>query len=238
MSIQSFIMSYPKLTRLFMSNMSASFWYKQGQKNALKVFKESAENSPAYRDFLKINKIKPQSIQTIADFENLPVLNKKNYVAKYPLEELSFEGKLSSKYTVEKSSGYGGGSFFWPRLAEEDAIFPKYIEYAFVQFYGIDKKSTLVILTLALGTWTSGEKMAEALRMAAKKPNYKMTVITPGANQEEVIEIVKTLSKQYEQTVIVGYPPFIKSVIDEGIRHRISWKKLNTKLGLGGEGYS
>ena len=123
-------------------------------------------------------------------------------------------------------------------MAEEDAIFPKYIEYSFVQFYGIDQKKTLVILTLALGTWTSGEKMAEALRMAAKNPKYKLTVMTPGANQEEVIEIVKNLSHLYDQTVIVGYPPFIKSVIDEGIRHRINWKKLNTKLGLGGEGYS
>lgn len=238
MSMQSIIMSYPVLTKLFMSNMSASFWRRQGEKNALKVFQISTSKSPAYKDFLKRNKVKPQNIKTIVDFKKLPIINKKNYVAKYPLNELAFEGELSSKYTVEKSSGYGGGSFFWPRLAAEDAIFPKYIEYSFVQFYGIDKKSTLVILTLALGTWTSGEKMAEALRASAKNPKYKMTVITPGANLEEVIEIVKNLSSQYEQTVIVGYPPFIKSVIDEGKRHRINWKKLNTKLGLGGEGYS
>lgn len=238
MSMQSFIMSYPFLTKLFMSNMTASFWRKQGEKNALKVFKVAAQKSPAYRNFLKKNKIKPQAIQSIVDFKKLPIINKRNYVSKYSCQELSLAGDLSSKYTIEKSSGYGGGSFFWPRLAEEDAIFPKYIEYSFVQFYGIDKKSTLVILTLALGTWTSGEKMAEALRMAAKNPNYKMTVVTPGANLEEVIEIVKNLSAEYEQTVIVGYPPFIKSVIDEGIRHKINWKKLNTKLGLGGEGYS
>ncbi len=238
MSMQSFIMSHPTLTKLFMSNMTASFWHKQGKKNALKVFKEASIKSPAYRNFLEKNKIEPQKVKTIVDFKKLPIINKKNYISEYPLEKLVYDGDLSSKYTVEKSSGYGGGSFFWPRLAEEDAIFPKYIEYSFVQFYGIDKKSTLVISTLALGTWTSGEKMAEALRTAAKNPSYKMTVVTPGVNLEEVIEIVENLSRDYEQTVIVGYPPFIKSVIDEGIRRKIDWKKFNTKLGLGGEGYS
>lgn len=43
--MQSFIMSYHKLTRLFMSNMSPNFWRKQGKKTALKVFKEAAKNS-------------------------------------------------------------------------------------------------------------------------------------------------------------------------------------------------
>ena len=231
-------MSHPKLTQLFMSNMSASFWSSQGKKNALKIFQTASKKSQAYGDFLKKNKIKPESIKTIKDFEKLPIINKKNYIQKYALDKLVLEHDLSSKYTIEKSSGHSGGSYFWPRIAEEDKLFPKYIEYSFVQFYGIDKKRTLVILTLALGTWTSGEKMAEALRMAAKKPGYKMTVITPGTNLEEVIEIVKNLSHLYEQTIIVGYPPFIKSIIDEGIAQRIDWKKLNTKLGLGGEGYS
>jgi phenylacetate-CoA ligase len=231
-------MSHPFLTKLFMSNMTASFWNRQGQKNALQVFEETSKHSIAYQDFLKENKVRVQDIKTVVDFKKLPILDKNNYISKYPLKNLVYENELWSKYTVEKSSGHSGGSFFWPRSAAEDELFPKYIEYSFVQFYGINKKSTLVILTLALGTWTSGEKMAEALRMAAKKSAYKMTVVTPGSNLEEVIEIVQNLSANYEQTVIVGYPPFIKSIIDEGIRRQINWKKLNTRLGLGGEGYS
>jgi len=237
MSMQSFIISHPKLAKLFMSTRSAKFWKKQGERYALKVFRNAAENSKAYKKFLKKKKINPNDIKTIKDFEKLPIINKKNYINKYPLNEL-VAGGLSTKYTVEKSSGHSGGSFFWPRTPEEDAIFPKYIEYSFIQFYNVDKIKTLVILTLALGTWTSGEKMAEALRIAAKNQKNKMTVVTPGVNKEEVLEIVKKGSPMYDQTVIVGYPPFVKSVIDEGIKRRINWKKLNTKLGLGGEGYS
>jgi phenylacetate-CoA ligase len=237
MSIQSFIISHPKLAKLFMSTRSANFWQKQGEKTALKVFKNASRNSKAYRNFLKKHKINPEEVSTIGDFEKLPIINKKNYIQKYPLDSL-VAGDLGAKYTVEKSSGHSGGSFFWPRTPEEDAIFPNYIEYSFIQFYNVNKIKTLVILTLALGTWTSGEKMAEALRMAAKNPRNKMTVITPGANLEEVLEIAQELSPNYKQIVIVGYPPFVKSVIDEGIKRKINWKKLNTKLGLGGEGYS
>ena len=62
--------------------------------------------------------------------------------------------------------------------------------------------------------------------------------MTPGARLEEVIEIVKQFGHLYQQVVIIGYPPFLKQVIDEGARDGIDWLTLNVKLGLGGEGYS
>lgn len=38
--------------------------------------------------------------------------------------------------------------------------------------------------------------------------------------------------------MIVGYPPFLRSVVDEGDARGIDWPALHVKLGLGGEGYS
>ena len=239
MSMQSLIMSNRRVTNFVMSRMPASIWKRIGKSKALKVFKLASQTVPAYRKL--INNCLPSTtkISSVDDFNKLPIIDKKNYINKYPLIERIIGGKMTGKYTVEKSASTTGGSYFWPRLPEEDEMFPKYIEYSFVQFYSIDKKSTLVIMTLALGTWTSGEKMAQALRLTAtSNKNYKMTVVTPGANAEEVIEIVKNLSDQYDQTVIVGYPPFVKTVIDEGEKEGIDWRSLNLRLGLGGEGYS
>lgn len=239
MSMQSLIMSNKKVTNFVMPRIPASFWEKIGEKKAIKIFKIAAKLVPSYRKTINNSGVKIDKINSVNDFNKLPIIDKKNYIVKYPLIERVLGGKLDGKYTVEKSASTSGGSYFWPRLPEEDEMFPKYIEYSFVQFYGIDKKSTLVIMTLALGTWTSGEKMAQALRLTAtSKKKYKMTVVTPGANVEEVIEIVKNLSDQYDQTVIVGYPPFVKTVVDEGEKEGIDWKSLNLRLGLGGEGYS
>lgn len=237
MSIQKFIMSKPKLTRWFMSSMTANFWEKQGKKNAMKVFQETIDRVPAYKKFLKQENINPKNIQSMEDFKKLPIIDKKSYIKKFELSDLALDGRVSSAYTIETSSGYSGKPFFWLRTSKEDELFPSYIGYAFTQFYKVNKISTLVIMSLGLGTWTAGEKMAQALRITAVK-NPLMTVMTPGANLEEVLRIVKELSSYYQQIVLNGYPPFVKTVIDEGERRGINWKKLNVKLGVGGEGYT
>ncbi|MBE9566353.1 MAG: phenylacetate--CoA ligase family protein [Proteobacteria bacterium] len=238
MSVQRMIMSNRTLTRAFMSSMPASFWKRQGRKNAMRVFRLAARSVPAYRSLLENGNINPADIRDFEDFQRLPILEKSTYIATHDLRELVLNGTLAGKYTVETSARTTGGSFFWPRLAEEDALFPKYIEFSFVQFYHIDQKATLIILTLGLGTWTSGEKMAQALRMTASSKRYPLTVVTPGPDLEEVLEIVQALSSHYQQTVIVGYPPFVKNVIDEGIRRGVNWATLGARIGLGGEGYS
>ena len=174
----------------------------------------------------------------MTDFAKLPLTSKRSYVDRYPLNELCLDGRLDCAYTIERSSGHSGGSYYWLRLPEEDQLFPQYLEHAFVQFYGMDVKSTLVLITLTLGTWTSGEKMGQALRQVAASGKYRMTVMTPGTNPEEILEIVQDVSPHYEQTVMVGYPPFIKTVLDEGLHRGLDWKSLNMKIGLGGEGYS
>ena len=236
--MQSIIMKNRKLTNLFMSSMSAGSWEKMGRKNIVSTLTFTAKKIPAYRDFLRNYGIdsNDEAIYKYDNFKKLPVMDKKNYILKYPIEKLCLN--LDNIYAIERSSGYSNISFFWPRLPEEDVLFPSYIEYAFVQFYHIDTKKTLVIMTLALGLWVSGEKMAQALRITAAKEKYKMAVASPGANLDDTIEIVKKLSDKFDQTVIVGYPPFIKSVIEEGEKQGINWKSINVKIGLGGEGYS
>ena len=182
--------------------------------------------------------MQPNSVESIGDFEQLPVTSKKDYIDRYSLDELCLDGKLDRAYTIERSSGHSGGSYYWLRLPEEDELFPSYLEHAFVQFYGMDKKSTLVLITLTLGTWTSGEKMAQALREVAATGKYALTVMAPGTNLEEILEITRDLGPLYDQMVIVGYPPFVKTVLDEGVRRGIDWPSIGVKIGLGGEGYS
>lgn len=240
MSIQKIIMRNRWLTNKFMSALPASVHDEKGKKYALKVAKKAASQTKAYPKFIKEHGIEPDSIKSFDDFQRLPVTDKKNYLdyEKFPLRELCLDGLVAKAYTIEKSSGYSGKSYYWLRLPEEDEMFPKYLEYAFTQFYKIDKKSTLVLVTLALGTWTSGEKMSQALREVAATGRYPLTVMSPGTNIEEILEIVRNLSGSYEQTVIVGYPPLIKTVVEDGIKQGINWQGCHVKIGLGGEGYS
>ncbi len=238
MAIQSLILKNRKLAMWFMSSRKANFWEKMAEKRVLKNFQEVVHRVPAYKKFLKENNINSEDIKTIKDFKSLPIIDKRNYLQRYPIEDLCLDGKLSDKYLIDCSSGYSGTSLFWPRTREEDKDYPSYMKLAYEQFYKIHEKSTLMIITLALGTWVGGEKISWATREIAIRGKNPFTVITPGLNIKEIIEIVKYFQTKYEQIILVGYPPFIKTIIDEGEIQGIDWKKINLKIGLGGEGYS
>lgn len=238
MSMQSIVMGNRKLANALMSRMPTEKHIARGEKRALDVANIAMTRTKAYPATLKAAGHPANPVRDMEDFRTLPVIDKKSYVDAHGLDALCLDGAAHNAYTIEKSSGHAGGSYYWLRLPEEDAMFPSYLEFAFVQFYGMDTKSTLVLITLALGTWTSGEKMAQALREVAATGKYPLTVMAPGTNAEEILEIVADLGPLYEQVVIVGYPPFLKTVIDEGSRRGIDWKTLSMKLGLGGEGYS
>lgn len=238
MGIQALVMKNRRLTNLVMSRMPASTHESRGEKLALQVARTALRRTKAYPAFLAQTDDLGSPPTTIEQFRQLPVMDKRSYVDRFTLPQLALDGNFANAYTIERSSGHSGGSYYWLRLPEEDALFPQYLEHAFTQFYGMTERSTLVLITLALGTWTSGEKMAQALREVAASGRYELTVMAPGTDVEEILEIVADLGPHYGQVVIVGYPPFLKTVIDEGTRRGIDWKSMTVKLGLGGEGYS
>lgn len=236
--IQSFIMSNPKRASWALAKMPEGFWLKKGKQKAMRLFKETVNKVPAYRKFLCEHNIDPEEIKTFTDFKKLPIIDKKNYLDQYPLEQTVWNEEISNMYMITCSSGSTGQPYFWPRLAKKDKSIPQAMELMYTEFFEIDKKKTLVLINLALGTWAAGELAAESSRIVAKKPNLPLTVITPGLNLEETIRIFENIGSKFEQTVIVGYPPFVKDVIDAGTKRGLDWKKYNLKLLIGGEGTS
>ncbi len=86
----------------------------------LTLFQDVASNVPAYKAFLQENNINPQSIQTLADFQSLPLLTKKNYIQKYPLNNLCRHGKINSCDFIAVSSGSTGNPTFWLRFISDE----------------------------------------------------------------------------------------------------------------------
>jgi phenylacetate-CoA ligase len=63
-------------------------------------------------------------------------------------------------------------------------------------------------------------------------------VATPGNNKAEIFRVVRELSPHFEQTVLLGYPPFVKDVIDAGAAEGIDWAVFKPKLVFAGEVFS
>ncbi|MFA6082528.1 MAG: hypothetical protein WC773_03920 [Patescibacteria group bacterium] len=238
MSVQDIILNRPKLACWLLSKLPAAYWSKEGEKLACDIANQTIREVKAYQQFLSDHSKSIKSVSSIRDFETLPVMDKDNYIAKYKTDDTLIQNHISENYAIERSSGHSGEAQYWPRDAVVDSFFAKYIEIAFNQAYKISQKSSLVVLTFALGTWTTGEKTADALRKLAATGRYRLSVITPGANLAESVEILQRLSNQYDQTIIIGYPPFVRSIVDGAIEAGIDLSKLNIKIGLGGEGHS
>lgn len=238
MTLQSAVMKNPTLTRLVMSRTPSSVLDRMGQQFRHRAVLNAVRETVAYPAFLIENGLDPEGACLPERFETLPLTSKQDYVDRYPLDQRCRGGKLYNAYLIEKSSGHSGGSYYWPRTPQEDALVPAYLEYLCRQYFHVETTPSLGIIALALGTWIAGEKSSTAMRQVAASGRYPLTIMSPGPNVDEVIDLVRDLSPHYQQTLLAGYPPFIRAVLEEGAARGIDWPAVNLKLVLGGEAFS
>ena len=82
------------------------------QKIALGLFQDVVASVPAYQAFLAEQGINPRNIETLADFQNLPKINKENYISCYSLPQLCNNGNIGGCDMIAASSGSTGKATF------------------------------------------------------------------------------------------------------------------------------
>ena len=205
--------------------------------SALAIFHETAATVPAYRAFLSEHGIEAADIKNFEDFQKLPFVTKDNYILRHPLADLCRDGKLNACDMIAVSSGSTGKPTFWPRFLSDELSIATRFEQVFHDSFDADTRSTLAIVCFALGTWVGGMYTTQCCRHLAAK-GYPLTVITPGNNKEEILRVVRELGPCFEQLVLLGYPPFLKDVIDSGLARGIEWGQYSLKLVMAGEVFS
>lgn len=216
----------PRLLHL-LKTKPEKYWTDRGEKMALGLFHAMAERVPAYQDFLKKNNIDHQKVKTIADFKQVPTISKQNYLMQYPREATCWDGKFAEKsWVISSTSGSTGEPFYFPRQNLQDNFYAVDSELYLLNNFEIDKKNTLFIVAFPLGVWIGGLFTYQALKKVADR-GYKLSVITPGINKTEVIKAVKNLGSSFDQVIIGSYAPFLKDIIDDGIREGIKWQDYN-----------
>lgn len=209
----------------------------QAETNVLNLFHRVARSVPAYQAWLQEQGIDPGGIQTIADFQQLPLLTKQNYLQRYSLAELCRHGQLETCDMVAVSSGSTGQPTFWLRALTDEFQIATRFEQIFYDSFRADTHRTLAVICFALGTWVGGMYTANCCRHLASK-GYPITVITPGNNKTEIFRVIKALGSSFDQVVLLGYPPFLKDVIDQGVTENITWSQYHIKLVMAGEVFS
>lgn len=208
-----------------------------GAEAAFALFRRVLAGVPAYARFLAEQGVDPAAVTGPAEWSALPFATKENYLRRHRLAELCRGGRLEACDVVAVSSGSTGTPTFWPRaLADEFAVAERF-EQVFHDAFEADRRRTLVVVCFALGTWVGGLFTLACCRHLAAK-GYPLTVVAPGNDPGEIFRVLEALGPEYEQTVLAGYPPFVKDVVDAGRARGIDWAALAPRFLFAGEVFS
>jgi len=226
----------------FLNNLcdrECSYWTKRGEKMALKLFKDMSQRVPAYKKFLKENKINPNKIKTFEDVSRIPTVSKDNYLKKYSLEDLCWDGNFDkSSWVISSTSGSTGDPFYFPRTKEQDLLYSLTAELYLITNFSINKKSTLYIDAFPMGPWIGGLFTYQAIQHIADRSKYNLSIITTSIDKNEILKAIQRFGDMFDQIILGSYGPFTKDVLEEGSNRGINWKKYDIKFVFSAEAFS
>lgn len=220
-----------------LTTADGNFWREVARKRSLDLFHKAAERVPAYRDFLKQHGVDPQKIRTFEDLKKVPPTSKKEYLRRYPLKGLTWDGTLGRPAIFSATSGSTGEPFYFVRsyqLEWESSIMHEF--FLKNSSYGPDK-TTLVIVCFGMGVWIGGTITLRAFQIASER-GYPVSILTPGINKIEIFNALRNLAPKFDQVILVGYPPFLKDILDEAESQDVSLKRLKLRLLFAAESFT
>jgi len=214
-------------------------WTQLRSRNSLALFHEVAKRVPAYKEFLKKEGIQPSKIRTREDFEKVPMTSKENYLKKYPLADLCFDGSLARPAVFSSTSGSTGKPFYFQRISNLEEEYSILAELFLGNGAHLPsaKCPTLVIVCFGMGVWIGGTLTYRAFDIASRR-SYPVSILPAGVNKAEILKALHDLAPSFKQTVLIGYPPFVKDVLDEAEFEGINLKSLNLRLLFAAEAFS
>ncbi|MEU6727054.1 phenylacetate--CoA ligase family protein [Nonomuraea wenchangensis] len=198
----------------------------------VELFQRVAATVPAYGAFLAEHGVDPARVRTLEDFRRLPMTTKDGYVRRHPLPDLCRDGVIGDMIAV--SSGSTGVPSFWPRSAADERVVAARFEEVFRDSFAAGERRTLAVVCFALGTWVGGLFTVNCCRHLAER-GYPITVVAPGTDRREIARVLPELAPHFDQVVLLGYPPFLKNVIDA---EDLPWHEWDLKLVTAGEVFS
>jgi phenylacetate-CoA ligase len=193
---------------------------------ALRTARDAARRVPAYRDHLERQGIDPAHIRSL---DELPETDKASYIDPNPLPSRCLDGRLPLiGSTIDESSGSTGTPYNWVRGAAERDHVRRMI--SFFARYSFGDEALIVLNAFSMGAWATGLTTAIALERNG-------LVKATGPHVDKILGTMRELGTDHRY-LIVGYPPFLKLLLDEGDAQGFDWSAYTMHALLGGEGNS
>ncbi len=194
---------------------------------AYSEFIKAKRRVPAYKSFLKTHNFsKPSFSGLLPNIHEIPEIDKENYIKKFSIDARCVGGKIPTKnIIIDESSGSSGTATNWVRGLKERKRNAKMIEFGMRTLVG--KEPLFVINAFALGPWATGVNVTMSCVSFSKLKSL-------GPEKEKNENTLKQFGENHNY-VIMGYPPFLKYLVDTS---EIEWDKFNIAFIFGGESMS
>ena len=190
-------------------------------------FTKAKKRVPAYREFLKTSGFsRPSFNGFVPNIHEIPATDKDNYVNRYSIDDRCVNGKIPHRgIIIDESSGSSGTAINWVRGKKERRHNARFIEWGMRNLMG--KEPLFIVNAFALGPWATGVNIT----MSCEKFSKLKSV---GPDKIKIENTINHFGSLYKY-VIMGYPPFLKSLVDTS---DIRWQEHNVSFIFGGEAMS
>ncbi|CAN5410854.1 phenylacetate--CoA ligase family protein [soil metagenome] len=198
-----------------------------GKARAYAEFAKAKRRVPAYRDFLKSTGFSYPSFSGMTPLiHQIPFTDKENYVMKFSMDERSCNGQVPDMgVVIDESSGSSGTATNWARGKEERKRNARFIKFGVRTLLGTGP--LFIINAFALGPWATGVNITMSCVAFSKLKSL-------GPDKIKIENTLKHFGKKHHY-VIMGYPPFLKLLVDNS---EINWMEYNISFIFGGESMS
>ncbi len=186
---------------------------------ARRAFHRAARRVPAYARFLG----------TTTANGLIPETDKDAYIKVYPTEARCVDGRIpATGVMIDESSGSTGTPYNWVRSQRERKESHLFISYFTKHCFGTEPYIT--INAFSMGAWATGLNMGLALQRNAIVKNT-------GPDVGKILHTLAFFGPKYRYLVL-GYPPFLKQLIDAAEKRGFPLQDYHLDALVGGEGMS
>jgi phenylacetate-CoA ligase len=219
-AVQRVLIRHQSLYRLLFVDALEPFRWGISRHRAAYIARRAQQRVPAYRDHYR--RSGHPDIRASA-WDRTPITDKASFVKRYRIEDRCWGGSLPSRgVTVDESSGSTGAPTNWVRGWDERTETKELLQLSFSAALG--REPIFAINAFVLGAWATGMIVSQSL-------GELCIMKSTGSDATKILSTMKAFGPEYRY-VIMGYPPFLKSLIDN---HDFDWHRYTVDAIYGGE---
>ncbi|HEX5730055.1 CoF synthetase [Microbacterium sp.] len=219
-AVERLALRHQLLSQLLLVNALEPLRWGVSRHRAAALARRARKRVPAYRDHYRQSQ---RDDFRASSWDRVPVTDKESFVKRHRIEDRCWGGSLPTMgVTVDESSGSTGAPTNWVRGWDERLDTKQLLQLSFSATFG--REPIFAINAFVLGAWATGMIVSQSI-------GELCVLKSTGSDAKKILSTMTAFGPGYHY-VILGYPPFLKSLVDD---HDFDWDGYTVDAIYGGE---